>query len=66
VSHAEITLGRLDAAYEDARVQLNIALTQLSEARDSAGKIGDVAAAFALINAETERRNLDQAILSSA
>jgi chromosome segregation protein len=59
VAHTEAALARLDGEYEEARAQLNTTLTQLSEARDSAGNMGDVAAALALINDETETEPSD-------
>src|SRR5215216_654483 len=54
VNHTENTFGQFTEAYQDARVKLNTTLTQLSEARNSATNIGDVAAALALIVTETE------------
>jgi hypothetical protein len=54
VERTEIALRRLEQAYEDARVQLNTALTQLTETRDAAGKIGDVAAALTVLDTATE------------
>jgi hypothetical protein len=50
---------RVEVDYENARMLHNTTLTQWSEARDSAGSTGDVAAALAAIGDETESRQSD-------
>jgi chromosome segregation protein len=54
VDRTEATLRQLEDEYRDATIRHTTALAQLSEARESASNIGDVAAALTVIDKETE------------